>query len=68
MLKTITDSYFEEIRHESPSYSRHGLVFCMTHPPQLSCIGSFEYQNGVCVEEVMKQIQEAEQLAQESKR
>ena len=57
MLKTITNNFFEMIRNESPSYSRHGLVFCMTHPPQLSCIGSFEYQNGVCVEEVMKQIE-----------
>jgi len=57
MLKTITDSYFEEIRHESPSYSRHGLVFCVTHPPQFSGIGTFEFHEGVCVEEVTKQIE-----------
>jgi hypothetical protein len=61
MLKTITQNFFEMIRNESPSASRHGLVFCVTHPPQFSHIGSFsdffEYEKDPCVEHVMQQIE-----------
>jgi hypothetical protein len=31
-------------------------VFCVAHLPQFSGIGSFEYHDGVCVEEVAKQV------------
>ncbi len=44
------------IRNESPSCGFHALVFCVAHLPQFSGIGSFEYHDSVCVEEVTRQI------------
>jgi len=35
------------------------LFVCVTHPPQFSHIGSFEYHKDVCVEHVMQQIEVA---------